>query len=321
MFCCANIENEIKEERKMKTFIIDAVVTSYLGFESDVCETGKEETKLSDELSDYVQKLVQKALKSTALKEVRVGSQHELLRALNESDFEKTARNIAGHFFEVGKCAEVMPDASLVAAKGKLDGEPAIIVVRTDHKPSPYNDAGTDNVRIVRRQLLPSSPKADEAIIVCGDRLFIIEKKYTVDGRGTMLLNDSWIRGEASMTDRQKENAIKKIIKNVQKETQDETYIPKLKSVLAQNAVTGAPVNVKETVESVIGEDADEYLEAEGIRDDEEMQNYSDSSKVTITTDSGMKITVEADDVLSGKNIQIDGGKIIITGFEEYKIG
>lgn len=305
----------------LKTFIIDSVITSYLGFEENVCETGKEETKISEDLSDYVQKLVQKTLKSTSLKEIRVGSQHELFRDLEDGDFEKVARSIAGHFFETGKGADIMPDASLVTVKGKLDGESALIVIRTDHKPSPYNDAGRDDVRIVRRQLLPSSPKADEAIIVCDGRIFIIEKKYTVDGKSTMILNDSWIHGEASMTDRQKESAIKKIIKNVQKETQDETYIPKLKSLLAQNAVTGAPVNVKETVESVIGEDADEYLEAEGIRDDEEMQNYSDSSKVTITTDSGMKITAEADDVLAGKNIRIEDGQIIISGFEEYKIG
>lgn len=304
----------------MRTFIIDSVVTSYLGLENNVCETGKAETKLSAEFSDYVQKLVQKALKSPALKEVRVGSHHELFSYLSEEKPEKAAMDIAGHFYSVGKHADVMPDASLVTAKGKLDGEPALIVVRTDHKPSPYNDADKNNVRIVRRQLLPSSPKADEAIIVCNDRVFIIEKKYTVDSKSKMILNDMWIHGEASMTDRQKENAVKKIIKNVQKETQDMTYIPKLKSYLSQNAVTGAPVSVKDTVEAVIDEDADEYLEAEGIRDDEEIQNYSDVSKVTIATDSGMKITVEADEVLAGKSIKVEDGKITITGFEKYKI-
>lgn len=309
-----------KEELFVKTFIIDSVVTSYLGFENSICETGKEETKISSELSDYVQKLVEKALKSTSLKEVRVGSQHELFSCLNEKKAEKVAADIARHFYSAGKSADSAPDASLVTAKGKLGGEPALIVIKTDHKPSPYNDADSSNVRIVRRQLLPSSPKADEAVIVCGDRVFIIEKKYTVDGKGKMILNDSWIHGETSMTDRQKENAVKKIIKDVQKETLDMTYIPKLKSYLSQNAVTGAPVGVGETVEAVIGRDADEYLEAEGIRKDEEIQNYSESSKVTITTDSGVKITVEADEMLSGKNIVIDDGKITVTGFGEYKI-
>lgn len=303
----------------MKTLLIGSAVTSYLGFEKGGYEVGKEETALSEEFADYVQRLCEKALKSTALKEVRVGKSHEVFRYLSEP-VEKAAEDISGHLFTIGRGADVMPDASLVTVKGTLDGEDAVIAVRTDHKPAPYNDAGKNDVKIVRRQLLPASPKADEAIIVCGDRLFIIEKKYTVNGKNEMILNSSWIHGDASMTDRQKENAIKKIIKKVQKETLDESYVPKLKSVLSQNAVTGAPVSVKETVESVIGTDADEYLEAEGLRDGDEMQNYSDSSKVTVTTDTGMKITVEADEVLAEKNIRIEDGKIIISGFSEYKI-
>lgn len=150
--------------------------------------------------------------------------------------------------------------------------------------------------------------------------MFIIEKKYTVDGKSEAILNSSWIHGDASMTDRQKENAVKRIIRKVQKETQDEMYIPKLKSVLSQNAVTESPVNVKEVIEDVIGQEADQYMKAEGVGEKDEMQNYSDSSKVTVTTDTGIRITAEADDVLKGKDIRIDDRKIIISGFSEYKI-
>ena len=305
----------------MHTFLIDSVVTSYLGFEKGRCETGKEEEKLSDDFAEYVQKLTEKALKSSSLKKVTVGSQHELYQYFSE-DLASAAADAAEHFYSAGAQADVMPDASLITARGKLDGEAAIIIVRTDHKPAPFSSTAKDDVRIVRRQLLPSSPKADEAVVVCYDsqRVFIIEKKYTVDGKSEAILNSSWIHGDASMTDRQKENAVKKIIKKVQKETQDEMYIPKLKSVLSQNAVTESPVNVKEVIEDVIGQEADQYMAEEGVSEKDEMQNYSDSSKVTVTTDTGIKITVEADDILKGKDIKIDDGKIIISGFSEYKI-
>lgn len=305
----------------MHTFLIDSAVTSYLGFEKGGYETGKEESKLSDDFTEYVQKLTEKVLKSPSLKRVTVGSSHELFQYFSK-DLADAAKDIAGHFYSAGSQADIMPDATLITAKGKLDGEKAIIIIRTDHKPAPFSSTAKDDVRIVRRQLLPSSPKADEAVVVCYDsqRVFIVEKKYTVDGKSEAILNSSWIHGDASMTDRQKENAVKKIIKKVQKETQDEMYIPKLKSVLSQNAVTESPVNVKEVIEDVIGQEADQYMAEEGVSEKDEMQNYSDSSKVTVTTDTGIKITVEADDILKGKDIKIDDGKIIISGFSEYKI-
>ena len=305
----------------MKTLMIKAAVISYLDFEHNRVDTGKTETEFSKEFQDYLHKLCEKALTSSKIKKIRIGSQHELFGYMTKN-LKDVGEDISAHMFTIGVQADIMPDATLVTVSATYGGDNVIIAIKTDHKAAPYNDAKNDNVRIISRQLLPASPTADEAIIVNGSeqKAYIIEKKYTVDGKNTAILNDFWIHGDADMTDAEKEKALKKVVKTAQEEKQNDMLIPKMKSVLAENAVTGAPVTIGEVAGEVLGTDSEEYLEQMEIDGDEEMTNYSSASKVTVTTDNGVKITIEADDLIEGNTVTVEDGRIVITGFEEYKI-
>jgi hypothetical protein len=108
----------------------------------------QEEDRLSDDFTEYVQKLTEKVLKSPSLKRVTVGSSHELFQYFSE-DLANVTKDIAGHFYSAGSQADIMPDATLITAKGKLDGERAIIIIRTYHKPAPFSSAAKDDVCIV----------------------------------------------------------------------------------------------------------------------------------------------------------------------------
>lgn len=73
-------------------------------------------------------------------------------------------------------------------------------------------------VRITKQQVLPMMGSAvDEAIIMNADQkqLFLIEKKFTIDGKPDFYLNTQWIKGEEKLTDKQKFSTMKKVVKKM----------------------------------------------------------------------------------------------------------
>ena len=210
-----------------------------------------------------------------------------------------------------------------------------IAVLKINYRRIPMCVVEDGNVRITTSQVLPTQgASVDEAIIVNTDlkQLYLIEKKYSIDGKQDFYLNPQWIKGEEKLTDKQKISTMKKVIKKMDDiyNVNDGKALPLMKQEIQEKLDTHEVIKPLEIVRKVLEKDYQAQEESElmmrdlGIDEKDQIHSFSMPSleKCKLVLDEDIEIILPVQDYLEGSHIekkkQDDGTySIVLKGINE----
>lgn len=327
----------------MNTIIINKILVHMIDFEHRKVHLSKDFANINDTTQKYYRKKLEKALYSTAIKDLVVPSLHEmLLRAdkmlEDEETFKEQAKEITEKLFALGSRIGEMPNCNVLYADCYQDGVHMIVVAKLNYKYQNVSVVEEDNVRITRQQVLPAMGQAvDEAILVDVDHRYVslIEKKYLIDGKMSFYLNEQWIHGEEKLTDKQKFNTMKKVVNkldDIYHVNEKEAY-PMLKNEMVQKMINNEPVKPIALVKKVLERDYQASEESElmlkdlGVREDDVIKTLpltKSLEKCKLVTDTDIEITMNVEDYVSGDTVEIkkedDSVTIILKDIKEITV-
>lgn len=277
---------------------------------------------LNETTIDYYHKKLEKALKSPTMKELTVGSMHELMlrseRMLeNEDNFMKQAHDLTDQLYQLGAVIEEMPNCNVLFVDCIKDGEKHIVILKLNYRTIPMSIVEEGIVRITKQQVLPTAgATVDEAIIINMDtkQLYLIEKKYMIDGKNDYYLNPQWIKGEEQLTDKQKFNTMKKVIRKMDDiyNVNDGKALPLMKQEINEKIETHQPVKPLEIVKKVLEKDYQAQEESElmlkdlGISEEDKIQSISTTSMdmCKLVLDDEIEVSLPIDEYLQGSHLE-----------------
>ncbi|MCD7949854.1 MAG: nucleoid-associated protein [Erysipelotrichaceae bacterium] len=306
----------------MNTIIINKILMHMMDFEHRKIYHSKEFVDMNETNIDYYRKKVEKTLTSPTMKELTVGSLHELMlrsdkMCESDEEFIKQASDITDKLFTLGSVIEEMPNCNVLFVDCYKDGEKIMAVLKLNYRTIDMSVVEDGLVRITKQQVLPTQgASVDEAIIMNCDqkKLYLIEKKYMIDGKKDFYLNAQWIKGEEALTDKQKISTMTKVIKKLDDlyQVNDGKAMPLMKSEIQEKVDTNQPVKPLEIVRKVLEKDYQAQEESElmmkdlGIDEEDQVKNVSipsiDTCKLVLDDDIEVKLPV--DEYLNGQKIQ-----------------
>lgn len=293
-----------------------------MDFEHRKIYHSKEFVDMNETNIDYYRKKVEKALTSPTMKELTVGSLHELMlrsdkMCESDEEFIKQASDITDQLFKLGSVIEEMPNCNVLFVDCYKDGERIMAVLKLNYRMIDMSVVEDGIVRITKQQVLPTQgANVDEAIIMNCDqkKLYLIEKKYTIDGKKDFYLNAQWIKGEEALTDKQKISTMTKVIKKLDDlyQVNDGKAMPMMKSEIQEKVDTNQPVKPLEIVRKVLEKDYQAQEESEtmmkdqGIDEESEVENVSIPSIDTckLVLDDEIEVKLPVDEYLNGQRVQ-----------------
>ena len=277
---------------------------------------------LNETTIDYYHKKLEKALKSPIMKELTVGSMHELMLRSekmleNEDNFMKQAHDLTDQLYQLGAVIEEMPNSNVLFVDCIKDGEKHIVILKLNYRTIPMSIVEEGIVRITKQQVLPTAgATVDEAIIINMDtkQLYLIEKKYMIDGKNDYYLNPQWIKGEEQLTDKQKFNTMKKVIRKMDDiyNVNDGKALPLMKQEINEKIETHQPVKPLEIVKKVLEKDYQAQEESElmlkdlGISEEDKIQSISTTSMdmCKLVLDDEIEVSLPIDEYLQGSHLE-----------------
>ncbi len=306
----------------MNTIIINKILMHMLDFEHRKIFHSTAFVDLNETTIDYYHKKLEKALKSPTMKELTVGSMHELMlrseRMLeNEDNFMKQAHDLTDQLYQLGAVIEEMPNCNVLFVDCIKDGEKHIVILKLNYRTIPMSIVEEGIVRITKQQVLPTAgATVDEAIIINMDtkQLYLIEKKYMIDGKNDYYLNPQWIKGEEQLTDKQKFNTMKKVIRKMDDiyNVNDGKALPLMKQEINEKIETHQPVKPLEIVKKVLEKDYQAQEESElmlkdlGISEEDKIQSISTTSMdmCKLVLDDEIEVSLPIDEYLQGSHLE-----------------
>lgn len=307
---------------KMNTIVINKILMHMLDFEHRKIYHSTDFVDMNETSIDYYRKKVEKALNSPSLKELTVGSLHEMMlrsEKMIESDeeFIKQAHEMTDKLFALGSVIEEMPNSNVLFVDCYKNGERYVAALKLNYRYIPMSVIDEENIRITKKQVLPTmgSP-VDEAIVVNVDakKLFLIEKKYMIDGKMDFYLNAQWIKGEEKLTDKQKMSTMKKVVRKMDDiyNVNDGKALPLMKHEIQERIDTNQPVKPLEIVKKVLESDGQAQEESEimmkdlGIDEEDRIESLSLTSmdKCKLVLDDDIEISLPIEEYLSGDKIE-----------------
>lgn len=307
---------------KMNTIVINKILMHMLDFEHRKIYHSTDFVDMNETSIDYYRKKVEKALNSPSLKELTVGSLHEMMlrsEKMIESDeeFIKQAHEMTDKLFALGSVIEEMPNSNVLFVDCYKNGERYVAALKLNYRYIPMSVIDEENIRITKKQVLPTmgSP-VDEAIVVNVDakKLFLIEKKYMIDGKLDFYLNAQWIKGEEKLTDKQKMSTMKKVVRKMDDiyNVNDGKALPLMKHEIQERIDTNQPVKPLEIVKKVLESDGQAQEESEimmkdlGIDEEDRIESLSLTSmdKCKLVLDDDIEISLPIEEYLSGDKIE-----------------
>ena len=144
-------------------------------------------------------------------------------------------------------------------------------------------------------------------------QLFLIEKKYTIDGKPDFYLNPQWIKGEEKLTDKQKFSTMKKVIKKMDDiyNVNDGKALPLMKQEIQEKMESNQPVKPLEFVKKVLERDYQAQEESEvmlkdlGIGEEDQIKALAgaiDTCKLVLDDEIEVRLPIE--EYLSGSHLE-----------------
>jgi len=306
----------------MNTIIINKILMHMLDFEHRKIFRSTDFVDLNETSIDYYHKKIEKALNSPVMKELTVGSLHEMMLRSDkmiesQEEFMKQAQEITEKLFALGSVIEEMPNSNVLFVDCYKDGERYIAILKLNYRYIPVSVVEEGIVRITKHQVLPTMGAAvDEAIIVNCDqkKLFLIEKKFMIDGKGDFYLNPQWIKGEEKLTDKQKFSTMKKVIKKMDDiyNVNDGKALPLMKQEIQEKVETNQEIKPLEIVKKVLEKDYQAQEESEtmmkdlGINEEDQIKSISMASmdKCKLVLDEDIEVSLPIEEYLSGTHLE-----------------
>lgn len=306
----------------MNTIIINKILMHMLDFEHRKIYHSTDFVDLNETSIDYYRKKVEKALNAPTMKELTVGSLHEMMlrsEKMVESDeeFIKQAHEMTDKLYSLGSVIEEMPNSNVLFVDCYKNGERFVAVLKLNYRMIPMSVVEEGIVRITKQQVLPMMGSAvDEAIIINCDQkqMFVIEKKYTIDGKPDFYLNPQWIKGEEKLTDKQKLSTMTKVIKKMDNiyNVNDGKAMPLMKQEIQEKLDTNQPVKPLEIVKKVLEKDYQAQEESEvmlkdlGIGEEDQIQSVALSSidVCKLVLDDEIEVSLPIEEYLSGSHLE-----------------
>lgn len=306
----------------MNTIIINKILMHMLDFEHRKIFHSTAFVDLNETNLDYYHKKLEKALYASTIKELTVGSMHELILRTDkmiESDeeFIKQAHDLTDQLYKLGAVIEEMPNSNVLFVDCIKDGQKFIAILKLNYRTIPMSVVEDGLVRITKQQVLPMAGAAvDEAILVNVDtkQLYLIEKKYTIDGKSDFYLNPQWIKGEEKLTDKQKFNTMKKVIRKMDDiyNVSDGKALPLMKQEIQDKVVTHQPIKPIEIAKKVLEQDYQAQEESElmlkdlGIGEEDFIQTVASSSMDTckLVLDDDIEVSLPIEEYLNGRKLE-----------------
>lgn len=306
----------------MNTIIINKILMHMLDFEHSKIYHSQSFVDLNETSIDYYRKKVEKALNSPVMKELTVGSLHEMMlrsekMVENDEEFITQSYEITDKLFVLGSVIQDMPNSNVLFVDCYKNGEKYIAILKLNYRLIPMSVVEDGIVRITKRQVLPLMGAAvDEAIIINCDKkqLFLIEKKFMIDGKNDFYLNPQWIKGEEKLNDKQKLTTMKKVIKKMDDiyNVNDGKALPLMKQEIQERLETNQPVKPLEIVKKVLEKDYQAQEESElmmkdlGINEEDQIETVTGGSMETckLVLDEDIEVSLPIDEYLSGQHIE-----------------
>lgn len=313
----------------MDTIIIGKILMHMMDFEHHEIIFSDDFLDLSPTMQEYYDKKLEKAWTSAQLKEITLGDFAPIiLRSkdmLNDEDkFKEHARAITQELYDLGKLIQLMPNSNIIFVECRIDGKECMAILKLNYKLAPVNiveedENGNKVVRITNHQTVPTkTAPVEEAIIVNVEenRVFIIEKRFEIDGRLDYYLNAQYLKGEPLMTDKQKVSLLNKTMTKIESQFGVNEFEPK--ALIKQEMVNCVnenkeikPVEIASTIlqrDYNAQEEAIDILNDLGIDEQTVISSNYESverlSKCKLVTDTDMEITLNVADYLESHNIR-----------------
>lgn len=314
---------------KMNTIILDRILMHMMDFEHREIIFSDDFLELSPTMQEYYDKKVEKAWTSPQLKEIELGNFSSIILRSKDmiEDTEKYlthSKTITEELYNLGALIQLMPNCNIIFVECKINGIKHMAIIKLNYKIAPVNvveedENGHKAIRITNRQTVP--PKAspvEEAIIVNveEDRVFIIEKRFEIDGKLDYYLNAQYLKGEPKMTDKQKVSILNKTITKVESQFGVNEFEPKalIKQEMMNCVLENKEIKPHEIASNLLERDYNAKEECIDILTDlgiDENMTISSSyesvekmSKCKIVTDTDMEITLNVSDYLEETNIR-----------------
>lgn len=308
---------------KEKTIIINRAIIHSLIMNKGVDYSDKL-IDLSNSSTDYYYTKIEKCLGSDQIKEVIVHDNHLLLLSSKDmlgidESFIKESKLISREIYGVCKHVDNMPNSDLLFIDCKIDGVVHILILKLNYKlqATHIKDDGNCN-RIIESQVVPGSgAPVDEAIIINTDNntLYLIEKKFKIDGKPGYYLNEQYIKGEPMLTDKQKMKILVKVVKKVDNDygAHDGNILAMLYKTILKLTENDVPLNIHNTVDLLFEnnyecvEESHMILNDLGIAEEEVITNIKSSDKMCrckLKLDDDRVLELDLEDYLEGANFE-----------------
>lgn len=313
----------------MNTIIVDRILMHMMDFEHKEIIFSEDFLELSPMMQEYYDKKIEKAWTSVQLKEIALGNFSPIiLRSKdmieNTEQYFIHAKSITQELFEIGSLIQMMPNCNIIFMECKINGMKHMAIIKLNYKIAPMSivekdDQGHQRIRITNRQMVPpkSSP-VEEAIIVNveEDRVFIIEKRFEIDGKQDYYLNSQYLKGEILMTDKQKVNLLNKTITKIESQFGVNEFEPQIliKQEMINCIMEQKEIKPHEIASNLLERDYNakeeciEILNDLGIDENTTISPSYESvekmSKCKIITDTDIEISLNTLDYLEETNIR-----------------
>lgn len=293
---------------------------------------------------EYYDKKLEKIFYHANLKEIEVGNFASIIlrcKQMFESDeqYQEHSRVITKEWFDIASMIQDMPNSNLLFIQTRVDGQDHMVILKLNYKVASVMVNEEHVMRITSRQMVPSKSQGiEEAIIVNieTNQVFIIEKKFMIDGKMNYYINEQYLKGQPKMTDKEKMKVMNKALTAVE----DHYHVHSFETpVLVKKALSDCLVENKEVkpieiasklMEGDYGaqEECVEMMKDQGVREDDVVVMVDGIEKMRrckIITDTEVEIQVNVEDYLSGstiKKVYNDDGSIslVISGVHDLVV-
>lgn len=311
-----------------KTIICSQVLMHMMDIEHNTVHFSEGFVDLNPTSLEYYDKKLEKVFNHSNLKEIEVGNFASIVlrsKQMLEDDekYLEHSKIITNEWFEIAKLIQDMPNANLLFMACRYDGQDHMVILKLNYKYAPVmveeaDEEGHQVMRISNAQMVPSkSQNVEEAIVVNieTNQVFIIEKKFMIDGKMGYYLNEQYLKGQPKMTDKEKLRIMRNAVKSVDEQYHvNEFETPALiKQALSDCLIENREVKPTEIASKIFENDynaQEECLEMMGDLGlkEEDVVTVVDGiermNKCKIITDTEMEITISVDDYLGENNIK-----------------
>jgi hypothetical protein len=271
-----------------------------------------------EEIEDYIEKHILKALKDDNLKTASFQDGYNRVRELctsmvyNEEEFIASSHEIAGILFDIMQKNIDIPTGDLVCCLFELDGVAHLGILKFNYRPSyihyvQASQEGNVNSIIKQKTALPvETQKLDECAIISLRDLGIklLEKKYDVNGEKEFYFSNIFLNCSSEVSDKQKVKLFKKATEDFNKKYFDDDHnvSAELKRAAAESIERNDAIDIVGVAETVFSQNPEiktayiEHVEKSGLKDRTISANdgviEKNFSKQKLKTDTGIEISI-----------------------------